>query len=124
MPQLKVTDKSDVVSVSFNATKILDKDSINEIGTELMQAARKAAGGKLVLNFDRVAFMSSAMLGQIMQLAKQVKTDSTELKLCGISPDILEVFKLTKLDKVLDIRKTEAEAIEAFDAPKKKGWFG
>ncbi len=124
MPQLKVADKSGVISVSFNATKILDEDSIREIGKEFMQVSRQAAGGKLVLNFDRVAFMSSAMLGQIMRLAKQATSDQTELKLCGISSDIMEVFKLTKLDKVLEIHKSETEAIEAFDAPKKKGWFG
>jgi anti-anti-sigma regulatory factor len=63
------------------------------------------------------------MLGQIMRLAKQAKADKIDLKLCDISPDIMEVFKLTKLDKVLDIRKSEAAAIEAFGSPR-TSWLG
>ena len=35
----------------------------------------------------------------------------------------LEVFKITRLDKLLDIRKTEADAMTAFGPPK-KSWSG
>jgi anti-anti-sigma regulatory factor len=34
--------------------------------------------------------------------------------LCEIRPEILEVFQITKLNKVFDIRTEEAEAIAAF----------
>lgn len=124
MSQLKVSEVSGVISVLFYDTKILDEESIRQIGVEFAQVAAKAAGGKLLVKFDRVAFMSSAMIGQIMRLAKLAKADETELKLSGISSDIMEVFKLTKLDKVLEIYPTEADALEAFESPKKKGWFG
>jgi anti-sigma B factor antagonist len=36
------------------------------------------------------------------------------MKLCQIRPEILEVFQITKLNKVFDIRGDEAEAIAAF----------
>ena len=67
--------------------------------------------------------MSSAMLGQIMKLAKQAKNDKIDLKLSDITPEIMEVFKLTRLDKILDIQKTEAAALTAFGAPR-KSWLG
>jgi anti-anti-sigma factor len=124
MSQLNVSEVSGVVCVSFNDTKILDEESIRQIGVEFAEAAKQAAGEKLLVKFDRVAFMSSAMIGQIMRLAKQTKADETELKLCGISADIMEVFKLTKLDKVLEIHPSETDAFAAFESPKKKGWFG
>jgi anti-sigma B factor antagonist len=34
--------------------------------------------------------------------------------MCNIRPEILEVFQITKLNKVFDIRGEEAEAISAF----------
>ena len=37
------------------------------------------------------------------------------LKLSGISPDILEVFKITKLHKMFDIENDEQSAIDAFN---------
>jgi anti-sigma B factor antagonist len=36
------------------------------------------------------------------------------MKMCHIRPEILEVFQITKLNKVFDIRGEEAEAISAF----------
>jgi anti-anti-sigma regulatory factor len=34
--------------------------------------------------------------------------------MCNIKPEILEVFQITKLNRVFDIRTGEAEAIAAF----------
>ena len=104
-----------MVVVSFNENRILDENTIRQIGQEFSKLTTAAAAGhKLLLKFDRVTFMSSAMLGQIMRLAKQAKADKIDLKLCEISALIMEVFKLTKLDKVLNIYKSETAALEAF----------
>ena len=43
-----------------------------------------------------------------------MKTHKGRLKMSNIRPEILEVFQITKLNKVFDIRKDEAEAISAF----------
>jgi len=124
MPRISIGEKLDVVVVTFNDAKILDEATIREIGLDFAKLTLEASGDrKLLLNFAQVNFMSSAMLGQIMKLAKQAKNDKIDLKLCEITPDIMEIFKLTKLDKVLDIHKTEAAALEAFGAPR-KSWFG
>jgi anti-sigma B factor antagonist len=124
MAQLKISNPEGVTVVGFHAKKILDEDTIRAIGSELAQVTKQTTGGRLVLDFSDVSFMSSAMLGQIMRVSKQSEANQIELKLSGISPQIMEVFRLTQLDKVLDIHKTEEDAIAAFDAPKKKGWFG
>ena len=115
MTYLSIAEKHDVVVVSFNENRILDENTIRQIGQEFSKLTTAAAAGhKLLLKFDRVTFMSSAMLGQIMRLAKQAKADKIDLKLCEISALIMEVFKLTKLDKVLNIYKSETAALEAF----------
>jgi anti-sigma B factor antagonist len=44
-----------------------------------------------------------------------------KLKLCSIDPEIRQVFKITKLDKLFDIESDEAAARAAF---MKRGWFG
>ncbi|HEV3417770.1 MAG TPA: STAS domain-containing protein [Pirellulales bacterium] len=124
MSQLNIADRDDVVMVTFTNFKILDESVIRNIGAEFDKLTTEAAAErKLLLNFDRVTFMSSAMIGQIMKLYKKAKADGIALKLCSIDPTIMEVFKITRLDKLLDIRKTEADAIAAFGAPR-KGWLG
>ena len=64
---------------------------------------------------------SAAMIGKIVLLNKKCKTEKVRLKLCEISDNIMEVFEITRLHKVLDIVGTEDEAVAAFE---KKGFFG
>jgi anti-sigma B factor antagonist len=124
MPHLTISDREDVVVVTFNQAQILDEGIIRQIGAEFSDLTTQAsAEKKLLLNFGGVTFMSSAMLGQIMKLSKQAKTDKVDLKLSDITSNIMEVFKITNLTKVLSIYKTEAEALKAFGPPRKT-WFG
>jgi anti-sigma B factor antagonist len=70
--------------------------------------------GCAVLHFGRVAFMSSAALGMLIRVSKKCKEFKIALKLCNIAPDIRQVFKITGLEKVFDIEKDVAQAVDAF----------
>ncbi len=107
---------------SLLAGTLIDQNVIDETGKELLEAAFEACGNhKLVVNFRAVNFMSSAMLGKLMPLHKRCKADKTKLKLCNICPNLLEVFKITNLNKLFDICGSEAEAVAALG---KRGFFG
>ena len=122
MDLLTFREIDDVVAVSFNQVKILDETVIRQIGQEFKNLTLQAAAGhKLLLDFSRVGFMSSAMIGQIMRLHKQCKQDKVVLKLCNISSNIMEVFQITGLVKVLSIYPDEVKALEAFGPPS-FGW--
>src|SRR5262245_56471703 len=96
MPSLQISDEQDVVVVAFKDVTILDDTLIQQIGNEFKDLTLQASsGGKLLLDFSRVGFMSSAMIGQIVKLHKNCKRDKVRLKLCKISPNIFEVFQIT-----------------------------
>ena len=61
------------------------------------------------------------MLGKLITLNKHCKDAAVHLKLCSIDPQIMQVFKMTKLDKVFQIFDDEDRALAAFE---KKGFFG
>ena len=121
MSNLRTAENGDVLVVYFNDNKILDETKIQQIHTELSEQLTKVPGGKLLLNFDNVSFMSSAMIGKIILLNKKCKASDVKFKICSISDNVMEVFKLMRLNKVLDIQKDEEKAVASFD---KKGWFG
>ena len=68
----------------------------------------------VLLNFTNVDFLSSAALGKLITLDKKVKADSGKLKLSNIRPEIYDVFAITKLNRLLDIKDDEAAALAAF----------
>ncbi|MCH7724856.1 MAG: STAS domain-containing protein [Planctomycetes bacterium] len=107
-------EKGDVLVVYFNDAKILDEAKIQQIGTELMQKVTDAASQKLLLNFLGVSFMSSAMIGKVILLNKKCKAAEVKLKICDISDNVMEVFKLMRLNKILDIQKNEEKALKKF----------
>lgn len=100
--------------VRFVDRKIVDSASIEQLGEELNSLVLVENRHLLLLNFDSVEFMSSAALNKLISLNTKVKAAGGMLKICHLRAEIKEVFTITKLDRVFDIRKTEADAIAAF----------
>jgi anti-anti-sigma factor len=118
---LRTETKEDVLVVYITASKILENAKIQQLGQELGQVAEQNPGAKVVLNFQEVKFMSSAMINNVVNFHRKCQKNDIKLKLCDISDEIMQVFKLMKLNKLLDLQKNEEKAIASFD---KKGWFG
>jgi anti-sigma B factor antagonist len=112
--RLEVQEVGDVTVVRFVDRKILDEANIQELGKELFQLVEEENRQKLLLNFSSVEFLSSAALGKLITLDKKVKAASGKLKFSNIRPEIFEVFAITKLNKLFDIKEDEADALAAF----------
>ncbi len=113
--RLEVSDVGEVSVVRFRDRKILDDASIQELGQELFNLVEVDMCQKMVLNFSKVDFLSSAALGKLITLDKKIKANRGKLKLSNIRPEIYEVFVITKLNKLFDIHDDEASALAAFD---------
>ena len=112
---LELTDAGEVLVVGFKQSSILDQAVIDQIGQEFDHVALEASGErKLLLNFSRVEYMSSAMLGKLIQLHRRCKADKIKLKLCSIAKNPLDVFKITKLDKLFDVHKDASTALATY----------
>jgi anti-sigma B factor antagonist len=112
--RINASKVGDVTVVKFVDKKILDEASIQELGAELFGLVEHDNRKSILLNFTDVEFLSSAALGKLITLDRKVKAAKGRLKMSNIRPEIFEVFQITKLNKVFDIRSDEAEAISAF----------
>jgi len=112
--RLQVSDVGDVTVVRFNDRKILDESSIAELGHELFHLVETGGVTRLLLNFTGVEFLSSAALGKLITLDRKVKAAKGKLKFSNIKPEIYEVFQITKLNKIFEIKDDEADALGAF----------
>ena len=112
--RLTVSEVGDVTVVRFVDRKILDELNIQELGQEMFQLVEEDKKARLLLNFQQVEFLSSAALGKLITLDKKVKAHGGKMKLSNIRPEIYEVFAITKLNKLFDIKEDEADALAAF----------
>lgn len=112
--RLEVEEINDVTVVRFLDKKILDEGNIEQIGNQLFGLVDQGGRKKIVLNFDKVEYLSSAALGKLITMEKKVKATSGKLRLCNIRPEIYEVFAITRLNKLFDIHDDEQSATSSF----------
>ena len=112
--RLNVTEHKDVKIVSFIENKILDEANISEIGQALTSIVEAKHRPKLLLDFSTVDHLSSAALGMLTNVNNRVRQKNGQLRLANIKPQIMEVFVITKLNKLFKILPTRTEALASF----------
>ena len=112
--RLNINDFDGMKIVEFSDRKILDELCIHEIQEELSRVVDDSPGVKLVLSFKNVEHLSSAALGMLITLRNKVDEGGGRLRLSDINPQIFEVFKITRLNKVFDIYPSIDKAREGF----------
>lgn len=69
---------------------------------------------RAILDLSQLHFLSSIFLGLLVAVHRQVVADGGKLRICGVQPDNLEVFRFTKLDKFFDICEDRPSALASF----------
>jgi anti-anti-sigma factor len=113
--------KDGILTVCLNDARLTDEAKLEQLGGDLLKQLNDTTEERVILDFRNVQFMSSSMLGKLVQVQKKCKEFKVHLKLAAISPDIRQVFKITKLDKLFEFEEDEVAARKAF---MRRGWFG
>ena len=69
---------------------------------------------KIVVNFEKLAYISSAGLRVLLAAAKQLKSNQGELRVCSLNDVVFEVFEISGFSTILSVARTEPEALENF----------
>jgi anti-sigma B factor antagonist len=109
--RLDIEEVGDVTVARFVDKKILDENNIQIIGNQLFGLVEEDGRKKIVLDFANVEFLSSAALGKLITMNKKVAAAGGKLRLCNIRPDIYEVFAITRLNKLFEIKDDQAAAL-------------
>ena len=112
--RIDIEQIGDVTVAKFVDKKILDENNIQMIGNQLFGLVEEDGRKKIVLDFTSVEYLSSAALGKLITMDKKVKAVGGQLRLCSIRPDIYEVFAITRLNKLFDIRDDQEAALAGF----------
>jgi anti-sigma B factor antagonist len=103
-PKIAVEYAPNATIVTFTDEKILEEQDIGAIQDSLISVIESASDGvNLILDFRKVRFLSSAVLGLLIRISKRVYQRNGQLRLCNINPKIYEIFKITRLTKIFDI---------------------
>ena len=107
--EITVTDAGGVKVIRIEGH--LDTQTSPDAQTQLTQLIDQGAT-KLVVNFEKLDYISSAGLRVLLKAAKQLKGNSGELRICGLNEVVQEVFDISGFTTILTVTNTEPEALD------------
>jgi anti-sigma B factor antagonist len=70
---------------------------------------------KIVVSMTDLNYISSAGLGVFMGFIEEIRENSGDIKLCGMSPKVFKVFDLLGFPALYEIYDKDEEAIQKFN---------
>ncbi len=101
--RIKVEYGDQVTIITLEDENILEDLQIKKLEQALLPIIKEKGNHKLVLNFAKVRYMSSACLGLLVKVHKRIIDMEGHLQLCSLDPKIYKVFEITQLTKIFDI---------------------
>lgn len=88
----------------------LDDGVAEAVGPELQALAEQLAGVELRLDMDEVDYLGSTALGKLVVLHKKLAAAGGRLVLVNVNDFPYELFQVTRLNEVLDVRRKGADS--------------
>jgi anti-sigma B factor antagonist len=99
--------------VDLTLPNSLDIDEFDRLNEGILELIRSEPEGQWVLDLSQVAYLGSAALGLLVNLRQQIKQSGGRLVLCGLSPQLMHIFKTCCMERLFRITKTRKDAIAA-----------
>jgi anti-sigma B factor antagonist len=112
-PNFIITNFEKWTIVEFRTSTLMDPPILESIQNDLVRLVEEEDRRQVILDFERVQYVSSQAIGIIIQMNKKLKAlKHSMLVLCSVPPKIMEVLKILRLDKLLTISPTQHEAVK------------
>ncbi|HEX8341914.1 MAG TPA: STAS domain-containing protein [Tepidisphaeraceae bacterium] len=98
--------------IRFSTDRLTDPFTVNEITTQLERAAATLPlRCQVAVSFSGVEFVSSQVIGLLLGLRETVTRRHGTLVLCKLGKHVLDVLKITKLDRQFTISDSLSKTI-------------
>ncbi len=78
---------------------------------EAIRTAIEESDRAVIMDFEKLVYISSAGLGVILLTAKSLRNRNTKFATCSLSDQIRKIFEISGFDKVIAIHPSKSEAL-------------
>ncbi len=104
----------DVLVISVLDRRLVEQDHIDRLSRDVSDAVKAAGASNVIVDFQRVEFLSSSAISVLIQLNNRLRENSGALTVAGLCPPLQQVFKIMKLQKMMKICETVEQAAGSF----------
>jgi anti-sigma B factor antagonist len=110
---LTIQDIEKYTIIEFRTPSLMDAIVLEKIGEAIYRLIDAEDKRRIILDFEKVEYISSQAIGIVLTMNKKLsKLPHATLILCGVGPPLMELIKITRLDKVLKIKPSQKEALK------------
>ena len=102
-----------VTAVRLMASTMVSEIDLQAFKQQLDQVLNNLdQGTTLLVDFQSVQFVSSSFLSNVVRAMQAAKKCGGHLIVCGVLPEVEELFKITRLDRMFEMAGTLEEALD------------
>jgi len=109
---VETTVAGPVLLARVKCEKITERES-DIVRNEITAAAERVRVYNVAVDAGEVTFLTSVALGTLVALAKMCKENKGAFAVYGLTPQLTDLIKMTKLDKVIRLAKDRESAVKA-----------
>jgi anti-sigma B factor antagonist len=94
--------------------QVFEPHVIRELFDELLSVVQSSSTNNLLIDLSLVQYVSSGVLNRLIDLKDHIAAAGGRLRLCGLSAEVAEIFKITQLNRQFDIAPDQAAALASF----------
>jgi anti-sigma B factor antagonist len=99
--------------VEFRTASLMDPVQLEDIAKQLYHLVEAQDQRRIIMDFEKVQYLSSQAIGIVLNMNKKLMAlKNSKMVLCGVTGRLMELIKITRLDKILTIKPTQKEALK------------
>ena len=99
--------------VEFRTPSLMDPIELENIAKSLYRLVDEEDKRRVILDFEKVTYLSSQAIGIVLTMNNKLsKLPHSKLVLCGVGSRLMELVKITRLDRILTIKPSQREAVK------------
>ena len=103
MFEISFKRKGRIVVARVFSRQLTDTLSVTDFGDELLAFFEDHPEAHLLLDFSSVAYMSSAMITELLRVNERVTRSKATMRLCGFRKEIRQIFEMMQLESMFHI---------------------
>jgi anti-sigma B factor antagonist len=112
MSQFNLQQIGETSIVEFTSPSLMDPIELEQIAQQLYQLIDAQDRRRIILDFERVQYLSSQAIGILLAMQKKLASlKKSSLVLCGVGARLMELLRITRLDRVLTVKPSQMEAV-------------
>ena len=99
--------------IEFRTASLMDPVQLEQTAQALYRLIDTEDRRMIILDFEKVHYISSQAIGIVLTMNKKLTAlKRSKFVLCGVGDKLMQLIKITRLDRILIIKPTQAEAIK------------